>query len=161
MRQSEDALERIKAELRSHKDLELRVIRAGAGRHVNSLLPDGTHLFGAIRRGLRDVPKEQVAGTIIISDGQIHDLPDPKNAEDLGGPVHLLLSGEREERDRRLVVVKAPRYGIVGETLNLTLRVEDNADGGANGPNRLRHRRCTPRQRRGIAHGRDVYYHRP
>ena len=141
LRRSEDALERIKAELRSHQDLELRVIRAGAGRHVDSLLPDGTHLFGAIRRGLRDVPKERVAGTIIISDGQIHDLPDPKNAEDLGGPVHLLLSGEREERDRRLVVVKAPRYGIVGETLNLTLRVEDNEDGGANGRNRLRVRK--------------------
>ncbi|SVC90344.1 uncharacterized protein METZ01_LOCUS343198, partial [marine metagenome] len=102
---------------------------------------DGTHLFGAIRRGLRDVPEERVAGTIIISDGQIHDLPDPKNADDLGGPVHLLLSGEREERDRRLVVVKAPRYGIVGETLNLTLRVEDNEDGGANGRNRLRVRK--------------------
>jgi hypothetical protein len=140
---SEAALERIETKLRGRKDLELRVVRAGMApggdRGDGNLLPDGTHLFGAIRRALRDVPKRRVAGTIIISDGQIHDIPDAKTGGDLGGPVHLLLSGDRNERDRRLVVVKAPSYGIVGEALNLTLRVEDSkSDGTADGGGRTR-----------------------
>jgi hypothetical protein len=142
---TEAALKRIEAKLRGRKDLELRVVRAGLARDGNSLLPDGTHLFGAIRRALRDVPKRRVAGIIIISDGQIHDIPGAKARGELGGPVHLLLSGERGERDRRLVVVKAPSYGIVGETLNLSLRVEDSdgetgagAGGGGGDRTRLR-----------------------
>ncbi len=142
---TEAALKRIEGKLRGRKDLELRVIRAGLDQDSDSLLPDGTHLFGAIRRALRDVPKRRVAGTIIIGDGQIHDIPGAKAGNELGGPVHLLLSGERGERDRRLVVVKAPSYGIVGETLNLSLRVEDSAgetgtDGSGN-RTRLRLRR--------------------
>jgi hypothetical protein len=128
---TEAALERIEQKLRGRPDLELRVVRAGLDPDYDqsngSLLPDGTHLFGAIRRALRDVPKRRSAGIIIISDGQIHDIPSPDGGDDLGGPVHLLLSGEPGERDRRLVVVKAPSYGIVGEELNLSLRVEDSA----------------------------------
>ncbi|MBL6952135.1 MAG: hypothetical protein ISR50_05860 [Alphaproteobacteria bacterium] len=125
---TEAALQRIEEKLRGRSDLEMRVVRAGQGLGGDELLPDGTHLFGAIRRALRDVPSRRVAGTIIISDGQVHDLPKPAAGDDLGGPVHLLLSGQRNERDRRLVVVKAPSYGIVGETLHLSLRVEDSAD---------------------------------
>ncbi|MDA1099073.1 MAG: hypothetical protein O2967_08810 [Proteobacteria bacterium] len=125
---TEAALERIEEKLRGRPDLEMRVVRAGAGFGGDHLLPDGTHLFGAIRRALRDVPNRRVAGIIIISDGQVHDLPKPASGDELGGPVHLLLSGQRGERDRRLVVETAPSYGIVGETLHLSLRVEDSAD---------------------------------
>ena len=140
---TEAALQRIEEKLRGRPDLEVRVIRAGQGFGGDDLLPDGTHLFGAIRRSLRDVPSRRVAGTIIISDGQVHDIPKAAAGGELGGPVHLLLSGERGERDRRLVVVKAPSYGIVGETLNLSLRVEDSsADRGEGaGRTRLRLRR--------------------
>ena len=38
----------------------------------------------------------------------------------------MLLTGRRGEADRRLVIERAPRYGIVGETLSLSLRVEDS-----------------------------------
>ncbi|MDP6691961.1 MAG: hypothetical protein QF384_20890 [Alphaproteobacteria bacterium] len=129
-KQTEAALERVEQKLRGRPDLELRVLRAGLAGQTkggDNLLPDGTHLFAAIRRALRDVPNRRVAGIIVISDGQVHDVPKQTDGVDLGGPVHLLLSGQRGERDRRLVVVKAPSYGIVGETLNLTLRVEDSA----------------------------------
>ncbi len=169
--QTEAALERIEQKLRGRPDLEMRVVRAGLAAAsgetgAGHVLPDGTHLFGAIRRALRDVPNRRVAGIIIISDGQVHDLPplrkEAKNGGDQGasnpaddvsagsnaagpsstGPVHLLLSGQRGERDRRLVVVKAPSYGIVGEVLNLTLRVDDSEDGGAKAARtRLRLRR--------------------
>ena len=160
-KQTEAALERIEQKLRGRPDLEMRVVRAGlTGAAMETegghLLPYGTHLFGAIRRALRDVSNRRVAGVIIISDGQVHDLPSPgkdtKNAVDpdgsdpadanSAGPLHLLLSGQRGERDRRLVVVKAPCYGIVGEVLNLTLRVEDSEGaGGKSGHTRLRLRR--------------------
>ncbi len=145
---TEAALQRIEEKLRGRPDLEMRVVRAGHGFGGDQLLPDGTHLFGAIRRALRDVPNRRVAGIIIISDGQVHDPPKPDSGDDLGGPVHLLLSGQRGERDRRLVVVKAPSYGIVGETLRLSLRVEDSAGENGNADSRDARGRTRLRLRR-------------
>ena len=48
-------------------------------------------------------------------------------------PVHVLLAGSPNMRDRRLVVVNAPAYGIVGKSITVTLRVDDpgrNSDAG-------------------------------
>ncbi|MDP6343484.1 MAG: hypothetical protein QF491_08130, partial [Alphaproteobacteria bacterium] len=68
---SEAALRQIEAELRERPDLDLRVIRAGRGAGGGRLLPDGTHLMGALRRAFNDVPARRVAGAVIISDGQV------------------------------------------------------------------------------------------
>src|SRR5438445_390956 len=46
-------------------------------------------------------------------------------AQQLGAPLHVLLSGHPDERDRRLVVEHAPSFGLVGKELPLTIRVED------------------------------------
>ncbi|MDP6875691.1 MAG: hypothetical protein QF521_19380, partial [Alphaproteobacteria bacterium] len=133
-KQTEAALERVEQKLRGRPDLELRVLRAGLAGQTkggDNLLPDGTHLMGALRRAFNDVPARRVAGAVIISDGQVHDLPKDAAKADPGGPVHLLLSGDRDERDRRLVVLKSPSYGIVGEPLALTVMVEDSTGNAA------------------------------
>nr|WP_316629705.1 hypothetical protein [uncultured Brevundimonas sp.] len=41
------------------------------------------------------------------------------------GPLHVLLTGKRNETDRRLVIKNAPGYGIVGKDVTLTYRIED------------------------------------
>ncbi|KZL03107.1 MULTISPECIES: hypothetical protein [unclassified Pseudovibrio] len=77
---------------------------------------DGTRAFTAISNELADVPPERIAGAIVITDGQIHDVP--ATAEKLGfsAPVHALITGREGEFDRRLKVAKAPRFGLVGST---------------------------------------------
>ncbi|WP_109317024.1 hypothetical protein [Pseudovibrio ascidiaceicola] len=77
---------------------------------------DGTRAFTAISNELADVPPERIAGAIVITDGQIHDVP--VTAEKLGfsAPVHALITGREGEFDRRLKVAKAPRFGLVGST---------------------------------------------
>ena len=55
------------------------------------------------------------------------------------GPLHVLLSGERGETDRRLVIEKAPGYGIVGNNVDIAFRVEDSAPAaGQRAPRRAR-----------------------
>jgi hypothetical protein len=39
--------------------------------------------------------------------------------------VHALITGHKDERDRRVVLVTAPRFAIVGQTQTITFRVED------------------------------------
>lgn len=86
---------------------------------------DGTLLYRRLVESFGDVPINRVAGAIILSDGQIHDMPKSLEHSPLKAPIHLLLAGTPNMRDRRLVVVNTPAYGIVGKTVTVTLRVDD------------------------------------
>jgi hypothetical protein len=89
---------------------------------------DGTKLFSALDRALADIPRRRLAGVVMITDGQIADVP---GKPELGAPLHLLLAGHKDERDRRLVVEQAPSFGIVGGTTSLSFRVEDPGQTGS------------------------------
>ncbi|MCC7037937.1 MAG: hypothetical protein IT560_11615, partial [Alphaproteobacteria bacterium] len=58
------------------------------------------------------------------------DAPQDAARADDYGPVSVLLSADKNERDRRLVILEAPSYGIVGQTVTMRYRVEDNNSGG-------------------------------
>lgn len=83
---------------------------------------DGTRLFTEIDKALADIPRARFAGTIAITDGQIHDVP---TAPPGGAPLNLLLTAKGEETDRRIRVLEAPGYGIVGKTATLRVVVDD------------------------------------
>src|SRR5215472_7593670 len=128
-RATEAALAALKDRLSRERDLDLRVIRAGKPQPGAG--DDGTRLFTALNRAMSDVPRQRLAGIVMITDGQVHDVPagDAKaTAEALGGPLHVLLSGRPDEGDRRLAVAQAPSFGLVGKELQLKVRVEDLAE---------------------------------
>jgi hypothetical protein len=123
---TEAALVALKDRLAREHNLELRVIRAGKPQPGAG--DDGTKLFTALDRAMSDVPRQRLAGIVMITDGQVHDVPTgDANAlkEAIGAPLHVLLSGRPDEGDRRLVVNQAPSFGLVGKELQLTIRVED------------------------------------
>ncbi|MBL8699132.1 MAG: hypothetical protein JNK67_12205 [Alphaproteobacteria bacterium] len=121
---TEQALAALRERLGTQNDLELRVVRAGGGGGLDS---DGTRLFAAVERALADVPRARLGGVVMITDGQVHDAPKAEAiAKDAWpAPVHVLLTGERGERDRRIVIEQAPTYAIVGKPQQLTLRIDD------------------------------------
>ena len=123
---TEEALKALQERLAQEPDLDLRVIRAGKPQPGSG--DDGTRLFTALSRAMSDVPRQRLAGVVMLTDGQVHDIPtaDPAaTAQELGAPLHVLLSGRPDEGDRRLVVDKAPSFGLVGKEMPLTIRVED------------------------------------
>ncbi len=130
---AEAALGSLEKSLSRFDDLELRVVRAGGrGRPAGGRAGAGerTHLFAALGEALVDVPRRRVAGAIMITDGQVHDAPEPSARLPLDAPLHVLLTGERDERDRRLVLERTPRFGLVGQELEMTVRVDDPAAAG-------------------------------
>lgn len=124
-RRMAEALENIRAELKKYKDtLDVRELTL---RHKTIAAADeGTRVVEPLTRLLADVPPRRLAGVIMLSDGQIHDIPANAASAGLPGPIHVLLTGERDEQDRRLVVTRAPSYGIVGGSISITVRVEDH-----------------------------------
>jgi hypothetical protein len=121
---TEAALASLRQRLANEKGLDLRVVGAGGGESGSG----GTRLFAALDRAMSDVPRQRLAGIVMITDGEVHDVPtgDAKAlAAKIGAPLHVLLSGEPGEADRRLVVGQAPSFGLVGKELALRVRVED------------------------------------
>jgi hypothetical protein len=111
----------IERRARDLPNTEVRVIEGGAPGTGS----DGTELFKALQAGLADVPPDRVAGAVIISDGVIHDVPENTAALGFTAPVHGLLTGRKQERDRRVVLTAAPRFGIVDKTQRVGFRVDD------------------------------------
>ena len=97
-------------------DLELRTITVPESGNA------GTRLFAAIDRALADIPRSRLAGTIAITDGQIHDVPDQPPG---GAPLNVLIPARGEQTDRRLRVIEAPGYGIVGKSVTLRVAIDD------------------------------------
>src|SRR6201995_662010 len=107
--------------LKKVKGLEVRVVDAGQADGET----DGTHLFGALQSALADVPVDRVAGAFLITDGRVHDIPGNAGAIGFQAPVHALITGQKDERDRRIAISAAPRFGIVGQTQTVTYRLDD------------------------------------
>ncbi len=101
--------------------LDVRVVEAGQADGET----DGTRLFTALTSALADVPSDRIAGVVMITDGRVHDVPADAGALGFAAPVHALITGTKDERDRRVALIAAPRFGIVGQPQTVTYRVED------------------------------------
>lgn len=113
-------------------DLELRVIEVPEGGN------QGTRLFAAIERALAEIPRARLAGIIALTDGQAHDIP---ASAPFDAPFHALLPGRAGETDRRLRIIEAPGFGIVGREVEIRVAVEDLGVPNAAGAVRLSIRR--------------------
>jgi hypothetical protein len=82
----------------------------------------GSLAMTALAELLSEEPRARVAGAMIITDGQVHDV---ELAPTLPAPLHVLLTGREADWDRRLIVKNAPAFAILGEEVMLTLRIED------------------------------------
>lgn len=91
------------------------------------LKSDGTRLFDTVAKTIADIPNSRLAGVILITDGIVHDVPALAEQSGIKAPVHVLLTGRQDERDRRIVVVEAPEFGLVDKTVTLRLRAEDTS----------------------------------
>jgi hypothetical protein len=125
-RETEQAQEALVNSLKQIKGLEVRVVEAGQADGET----DGTKLFGALSSALSDVPTDRVAGAFMITDGRVHDIPANATALGFTAPVHALVTGRKDERDRRIAISAAPRFGIVGQTQTITYRLDDQGVSG-------------------------------
>lgn len=125
-RETSEAREALVNELKKIKGLEVRVVEAGQADGET----DGTRLFGALSSALSDVPVDRVAGAFLITDGRVHDIPANATALGFQAPVHALITGRKDERDRRIAISAAPRFGIVGQSQTITYRLDDQGVSG-------------------------------
>ena len=125
-RQADKARDELEARLRALGNVDLRVVETSRDESET----EGTKLFAALRGALSDAPPERIGGAIMITDGDAHDIPRSAAALGFNAPLHALITGHEGERQRRIELVEAPRYGIVGKDQVIEARVLDSADRG-------------------------------
>jgi len=111
------AVESVQAEVAALPDTELRIVTFADGAE-----DAGSLAMTALAEALAEEPRARVAGAILITDGQVHDLG---LVPALPAPLQVLLTGAETDWDRRLVVLDAPAFAILGEEVVLKLRIED------------------------------------
>lgn len=105
------------------RNIEIRTIEAGG--KTGAAPVDGTELFTALGTALADVAPERLGAVVMLTDGEVHDVPLPNGSPFGGAPLHALISGRDDERDRQMVIRSAPRFGIVGESQTVEFSVLD------------------------------------
>jgi hypothetical protein len=115
--QVEAAIAGVEAEVARLENTELRI-----RRFADAPEDGGSLAMTALAELLSEEPRARVAGAMIITDGQVHDV---ELAPSMPAPLHVLLTGQETDWDRRLIVKNAPAFAILGEEVMLTLRIED------------------------------------
>jgi len=94
------------------RGMELRTVTVPDGQG-----DAGTELMTALSDTLSEEPRARIAGTLLVTDGQLHDAA---RAPVLEAPLHTLLTGRDTDWDRRLIVKNAPAFAILDEEITLT-----------------------------------------
>ena len=116
--------EKLAIQLAREQGLEVRVRDVRGG-------PDGTAMIGALEEALADAPRDRIAGAILVTDGQVSDVPEDMRRLKGLGPIHTLIVGDPGRGDRRLELISAPAFGIVGDRISIEAKVEDPQAGAS------------------------------
>ncbi|RJF87885.1 hypothetical protein D3874_13335 [Oleomonas cavernae] len=124
--ETDAALATLRERLARLPDVEVREVQIGSDQR-------GTPVVSTIQQALGDIPRDRFAGVILLSDGRAADVPPPETMAAAGAittaPFHLLATGQPGERDRRLTVLEAPSYAVVGKPVPIRIRVDDGEPG--------------------------------
>ncbi len=118
--QTAEAIAALEEEVGRLGNTELRIAEV-----EDSVDDEGTLLMTTLTEVMAEEPRARVAGVVLITDGQVHDI---ERAPDLPAPLHALLTGREGDWDRRLMIQNAPAFAILGEPVSLTVRIEDQGD---------------------------------
>jgi len=121
--------DKVRAELQRRlgalPDVETRFVDA-----LDSEGDEGTNLFAALSNALADVPPDRLAGVVMVTDGVVHDIPASAAILGFRAPLHALITGRPNERDRQIKLIEAPRFGIVGRDQTIRAQVMERGGTG-------------------------------
>ncbi len=83
----------------------------------------GTFIINRIKEEINEVNKKRMASIIVITDGQTFEKP--KALDELKGiPLHFIIVGKKNEKDRVVITENVPDYAVVGKNINFILKIK-------------------------------------
>lgn len=122
-RDTDDALNALKEEFKKYPEYEPRFIEASS--QSDMAVGTETKLFTPLNQAIADVPPALYAGTVLITDGQVHDIASVSGSVVNEKPINALITGQPDEFDREIKFVEPPRFGITNKKANISVLVND------------------------------------
>lgn len=120
---TDEAVNALKEKLKQYPEFEPRFIEAAnESDNIDSI---ETRLFTPLNQAIADVPPALYAGTILITDGQVHDVSARLNNTSGEKPINALITGKPDEFDRQIKFVEPPRFGITNKPISISVLVEN------------------------------------
>ncbi|UNE53754.1 hypothetical protein [Bartonella machadoae] len=120
--ESDEARAQLINALKHYPQFEPRFIEAG--KLADNQYAASTNLFHALTQATSDIPPSRYAGTIFITDGQVHDIPPIADLHSTA-PINALITGRSEEFDRQIKIISPPRFALINKPQMLSILVED------------------------------------
>ncbi|OYW43271.1 MAG: hypothetical protein B7Z38_02130 [Rhodobacterales bacterium 12-64-8] len=117
---AEAAYGQLRRAIEDDENLELRVAETDPGA-------DGTDMYIALQSAMSDAPRDRIAGVVMITDGQIHDIPEDTKDSGQFGPIHAMIVGGEDEIDRNIEIQQAPSFSIIDQRVEMRIQVNDPA----------------------------------
>ena len=126
----DEILFKVRQKLISQKNLDTKILEINEEPKLDpsETINEGSLFFGKLKKMLTEIRPEEMAGIIFLTDGQIHDVKDASNFSSYDFPLHVLLTGKRNERVRSLKLKNAPDFGFIGNQIKINLIIKDNYD---------------------------------
>ncbi len=121
--QTDAAVADLKKKLARYPQFEVREVEAGRSGKAEDHVE--TRLFSALDSAFSDVEPARIGGAVMVTDGEVHDAPE--HLSTFHAPLHALITGSENEKDRRIAFINAPRFGIVGKQLKMTYKIFDSS----------------------------------
>ena len=112
------AFDQLRRTIEADEGLELRISETDPGA-------DGTDMYLSLQAAMSDAPRDRIAGAIMITDGQIHDIPEQTGDAQPFGPIHALIVGGEDEIDRSIEIQQAPSFSIIDQRVEMRIQVND------------------------------------
>jgi hypothetical protein len=125
MAQTKQARKDLEAKLSNFENLNVQTLSVTEEKNLLNKSDSGTKLFQSRAEFLSSFPSNRLAATILLTDGQVHDVPTNLAGTHDRSPIHVLLSGTQNEIDRVLFIEKSPSFGIVGKNISFDFKVSD------------------------------------
>ncbi len=135
-KQTDEALKTLQERIGRFNLFDVRIVEAARADGAENR--SSTKLFSALTEALRDVPPGRVAGAVIVTDGQVHDVPNMKSVLGFDAPLHALITGRESDTDRVVQFTQSPKFGITGKPLILEYLVSDEGLRAQTGEVRVR-----------------------
>ncbi|EJF86251.1 glutamine amidotransferase [Candidatus Bartonella washoeensis] len=119
---SDEARAQLINALAHYPQFEPRFIEAG--KLADNQYAPSTNLFNALTQALSDVSPSRYAGTILITDGQVHDIPCISDLHHKA-PINALITGRSDEFDRQIKFISPPSFALINKPQMLSILVED------------------------------------
>ncbi len=122
-----------------HKDLSNQLKEIGNIEQINIKLNNNnnieeynvkeikTSLFKEVNNVINNLNIERLSGIIVITDGQIHDFHN-YNKLLSKTPIHYILVGNKNEKDRVLKTTNIPKYAVLGKKYEISVTIKDNTE---------------------------------